>query len=505
MLTNVIPSARVDESEIRSRDLINSRRDIIESSDLLSEGLSTKVQHDSSESQLSECSLNSAPLQSSQHYDKQLDSEEKSHSGFSRASSSSSSLEESTCSSSFLLDDENDDMCNWWLKEESAMSRLQQKEPKFVTEDESNPEEETEHIPPALIILDGHSSRQNLQLWKRFAAENVDVVVIPAHTSHILQPLDLGPNAVLKCQLKKVRNEPSIRRMKREFLPFVRAIADCAYMALAPKTIRHGFFEAGITSSTIKHVLDQIIDSLPPEVKPAKKTFLWSISGQCITNDDFIEKWETHEKEKEFSTLNKKAKTQTEITNPCGVSYVADCKINEQILESVKSLHPQQKNGQSLIQEKIVEDSNIIEEETEPSDSQEGEDNILDVPLFRRSKNKRDQAFERFSICDDDSYSECESIESDSSSSLDYTPRAAKKTKSDLRKSKIKKKRIIDDNEQDYDKLDNDEEINEKIGETTINRIIPKLYSTRSIKTMTNKYSEQYVIFPDSDDEEEEK
>jgi hypothetical protein len=43
----------------------------------------------------------------------------------------------------------------------------------------------------ALLILDGHASRQNLALWKEFAELGIDVVTLPAHTSHILPPLQL--------------------------------------------------------------------------------------------------------------------------------------------------------------------------------------------------------------------------------------------------------------------------------------------------------------------------
>jgi hypothetical protein len=35
----------------------------------------------------------------------------------------------------------------------------------------------------ALLILDGHSSRLQLNLWKKFSEAMVDVLVLPSHTS----------------------------------------------------------------------------------------------------------------------------------------------------------------------------------------------------------------------------------------------------------------------------------------------------------------------------------
>ena len=50
----------------------------------------------------------------------------------------------------------------------------------------------------ALLVLDSHSSRFNSQVWKDCAANNIIALTIPSHTSHFLQPLDCGPNGVMK-------------------------------------------------------------------------------------------------------------------------------------------------------------------------------------------------------------------------------------------------------------------------------------------------------------------
>ncbi|XP_045199039.2 uncharacterized protein LOC123553374 [Mercenaria mercenaria] len=45
---------------------------------------------------------------------------------------------------------------------------------------------------PILIILDGHKSHINLPVLEWAKRNNVIIFVLPAHTSHVLQPLDVG-------------------------------------------------------------------------------------------------------------------------------------------------------------------------------------------------------------------------------------------------------------------------------------------------------------------------
>jgi hypothetical protein len=151
----------------------------------------------------------------------------------------------------------------------------------------------------ALLILDGHPSRRNLALWADFAAADVDVVIIPAHTSHLLQPLDLGVNAAFKMAMRKAIPAPGKRSMPTKLLPFLISLTDAAYQALCPHIIRAGFREAGFTSPTTDHVRDKTLKELPPELAAKKKPGRWTISGKWITEPAFLEAWKQREAEKE--------------------------------------------------------------------------------------------------------------------------------------------------------------------------------------------------------------
>ena len=58
-------------------------------------------------------------------------------------------------------------------------------------------------IRPALLIQDGHSSHVSIELIKMAHANDVILLCLPAHTSHILQPLDIGVFKVFKTSFNK--------------------------------------------------------------------------------------------------------------------------------------------------------------------------------------------------------------------------------------------------------------------------------------------------------------
>jgi hypothetical protein len=98
----------------------------------------------------------------------------------------------------------------------------------------------------ALLILDGHTTRMNLNLWTKFNNEKVDVLILPSHTSNLLQPLDLCVNGFFKNLLKEVDPFPSKTQMKDKLEIFVREISDRIHDCLSPSAIRKGFWKGKI-------------------------------------------------------------------------------------------------------------------------------------------------------------------------------------------------------------------------------------------------------------------
>jgi hypothetical protein len=74
---------------------------------------------------------------------------------------------------------------------------------------------------PYLLLLDGHVTRLNINLWRYCTAHNILVIIFPAHTSQILQPLDHGLNARFKRLLCGIGCFPGKRQWARKLIVFI--------------------------------------------------------------------------------------------------------------------------------------------------------------------------------------------------------------------------------------------------------------------------------------------
>lgn len=145
-----------------------------------------------------------------------------------------------------------------------------------------------------LLLLDSHSSRLQPFLWKFVSTFNIDVITFPAHTSHLLQPLDKTVNGALKQSLRSIMATPESTEVKLVREALVSALPTSLSTALHPDVIISGFKKSGI------HPFQPsaIVADLPEE--PAVSPILWNyqkkkrgfeISGFVITDGKFLETW----------------------------------------------------------------------------------------------------------------------------------------------------------------------------------------------------------------------
>lgn len=100
---------------------------------------------------------------------------------------------------------------------------------------------------PILLILDGHGSHVSLPLILKAVEHQVILLKLPPHTTHVLQPLDVGVFKSLKStwdkQLTKWQREnPRKRIPKQEFV----SILSTVYTDMLPQNIKSGFKATGI-------------------------------------------------------------------------------------------------------------------------------------------------------------------------------------------------------------------------------------------------------------------
>ena len=99
-----------------------------------------------------------------------------------------------------------------------------------------------------LLILDGHTSHMTLEVVQVAMNSGLDIVSLPSHTSHALQPLDVSCFKPFKTAFRKIRDNWSLlnkgkKVQKTDLCEWTSLALD---KALTPKNIQAGFKKTGI-------------------------------------------------------------------------------------------------------------------------------------------------------------------------------------------------------------------------------------------------------------------
>jgi hypothetical protein len=128
-----------------------------------------------------------------------------------------------------------------------------------------------------LLILDGHGSHATPQFDQYCREHAIITLCMPPHSSHILQPLDVGCFSALKRAYSRhvvAYMQMGINHIdKAEFLPTLRA-ARCE--ALTSSNIQSGFASTGLYPFNPEQVLCTISRPLTPPEPPAASQALWT-------------------------------------------------------------------------------------------------------------------------------------------------------------------------------------------------------------------------------------
>ncbi len=122
-----------------------------------------------------------------------------------------------------------------------------------------------------LLVLDGHGSHSTPEFDQYCAENGIITVCMPAHSSHICQPLDVGCFGPLKAAYSKLVLELarlSIFHVNKE--DFIRMYIEASSQIFTEETIRNSFSATGLVPFNPARVLDNLIymaqtPSPPPE------------------------------------------------------------------------------------------------------------------------------------------------------------------------------------------------------------------------------------------------
>jgi hypothetical protein len=127
-----------------------------------------------------------------------------------------------------------------------------------------------------LLILNGHESHNSLEFQQYCKENNVITLCMPPHSSHLLQPLDVGCFALLKvsygCQAENLMRSRINHITKLEFLPCFKAAFDTA---ITKNNILGGFQGAGLVPHDPEAVISKLDVRLRTPMPPTMDNALW--------------------------------------------------------------------------------------------------------------------------------------------------------------------------------------------------------------------------------------
>jgi hypothetical protein len=117
-----------------------------------------------------------------------------------------------------------------------------------------------------LLIMDGHSSHMTHEFITYCYDNKIHPFLLPAHSTHLLQPLDISIFQLMKHHHQQVLEEAvwfgGIDFNRTDFLACFQAISDQTFKTA---TIHSAWQKSGLSSFTPKVVLQKLIEYNPPE------------------------------------------------------------------------------------------------------------------------------------------------------------------------------------------------------------------------------------------------
>ncbi|KAA6374769.1 MAG: hypothetical protein EZS28_029705 [Streblomastix strix] len=209
---------------------------------------------------------------------------------------------------------------------ESTAQIIQHKEKKETKEIKGkNEKKESNEVElRSLLIIDGHGSRIQPELWRIAYSQGIDVLTIPSHSSTVVQPLDCGTNATFKQKLAKFMALTEDRRESDIYAKapsaaaayrtrFADSFEDAFTIALMPSSIRAVWAASGLVPYD-ESVLNDLPDEIEDKGECAKKVQvqLFNYSGQMITTNSFLNDWESWIAIQQSKKLKRKRQVESE-------------------------------------------------------------------------------------------------------------------------------------------------------------------------------------------------
>lgn len=141
----------------------------------------------------------------------------------------------------------------------------------------------------AVLIVDNHPSRINSEAIEFLISQNIKIITLPAHCSHVLQPFDVAVAACVKAKITRARLVDYNPRFYWEFnskigkirYAIVRAIV-MSWQEVSIDTLLNGWEKSGIFPFNMEKGLNNNLTNQNPP--PPNRIITFSISNQDLSS-----------------------------------------------------------------------------------------------------------------------------------------------------------------------------------------------------------------------------
>ncbi|EED15874.1 conserved hypothetical protein [Talaromyces stipitatus ATCC 10500] len=221
-----------------------------------------------------------------------------------------------------------------------------------------------------MLILDGHGSHLTAEFDRTCTENNIIPVCMPPHSSHLLQPLDVGCFAVLKRhygQLVEQRMRLGFNHIDK--LDFLTAFPKARTMAYKAQTVRNSFTATGLVPFNPDRVYQQLTVRLKtPTPPPCRSSDTQSSCLQTPQNACQFKRQMTTMKKRISRHTRSSSEAIGEVFTRASKAYemsINKLTIAQKELHDLRAAHEKEKQKRQRSKQQISHEQGITREEAQ--------------------------------------------------------------------------------------------------------------------------------------------
>lgn len=160
---------------------------------------------------------------------------------------------------------------------------------------------------PRLLVVDGHGSHESDEFMYECFRNNIQMLFLPAHASHVLQPLDLSIFSPLKTAYRRWTSKLFIQTDSSPAgkQGFLRCYLNARKDAITPQNVKSGWRATGLWPVNVAKPLmsRQVVEPKPSRTPTKKKTTQDSSTFDPLINEHLQKQINTPQRGAELKTL----------------------------------------------------------------------------------------------------------------------------------------------------------------------------------------------------------